>query len=137
MTKASRNNTHYLPYVVLVRNVRVLQRVTTYGEKKHSCSYKNVINRNTLVSLGLVRTLKGWCFNGKENQMYCCGSTSIVYEQKSDHVFNNNNESFSADPLQFIVDKLNQQEIKVDQILRHEVDKDTSEDASMNSVEEE
>lgn len=136
MTKVSRSNAHYLPYDVLISNILVLHGVNTFGERKHSCTYTNVINRKTLVLLGLVRTLKVWCFKGEENQMYYYGSTFVTCKQTSDHVSNNTSENFSTNLLQLIVYKLNQLEIKVDRILQHGKDEDSSRVDSTDLVEE-
>ncbi|KOM28761.1 hypothetical protein LR48_Vigan583s001200 [Vigna angularis] len=52
MTEAALSQSHYLPYAVLVIRILILQGVNVDGEQKCSCNCTNVVNRNTVASLG-------------------------------------------------------------------------------------
>ncbi|KOM52109.1 hypothetical protein LR48_Vigan09g076800 [Vigna angularis] len=57
MIDAGTKHARHLPYDVFISKILTLQGVDVSGEKKCSCNCSNVINRNTLNSIGLVKTL--------------------------------------------------------------------------------
>ncbi|KOM41100.1 hypothetical protein LR48_Vigan04g129800 [Vigna angularis] len=59
MIDAGTKHAVHLPYVVFINKILTLQGVDVSGEKKFSCNCSNGINRNTLTSIGLVKTTKG------------------------------------------------------------------------------
>lgn len=59
MTEATLSQSHYLPYAVLVSRILIIQGVDISGERKCSCNWTNVINRNIIASLRLVKTMRG------------------------------------------------------------------------------
>lgn len=67
------NQARNLLYGVLISNILTVQGVDANGEKKYSCNCSNVINRNTMSSIGLVKTLNGRCFNDEENMLQVQG----------------------------------------------------------------
>lgn len=67
------------------------------GEQKWSCNCTNVINGNTLASLGLVKTVKEWCFKGEEDLVYSSGSTLATTEDHTNFFPETNFERFVAD----------------------------------------
>ncbi|KOM37322.1 hypothetical protein LR48_Vigan03g070300 [Vigna angularis] len=69
MIDAGTKHARHLPYVVFISKILTFQGVDVSGEKKCSCNYSNMINRNTLTSIGLVKTTKGWCFKDEENMV--------------------------------------------------------------------
>ncbi|KOM55292.1 hypothetical protein LR48_Vigan10g118400 [Vigna angularis] len=59
MAEVALSNSPYLPYVVLISKLLILQGVDINGEQKCSCDCTNVINRNTIASFGLAKTMRG------------------------------------------------------------------------------
>ncbi|KOM24987.1 hypothetical protein LR48_Vigan38s000300 [Vigna angularis] len=76
----------HLPYVVFISKILTLQGVDVSGEKKCSCKSSNVINRNTLTSIGLVKTTNGWCFKDEEKMVQSSGSTPALNADRTNCV---------------------------------------------------
>ncbi|KOM52233.1 hypothetical protein LR48_Vigan09g089200 [Vigna angularis] len=95
--EATLNNSHYLPYVVLISKLLVLKGVDISGEQKCSYNCTNVINRNTIASFGLVKTVRGWCFKGEEEFVYSSGSTCAVNDDRRNFVPETNFERYVVD----------------------------------------
>ncbi|KOM55793.1 hypothetical protein LR48_Vigan10g168500 [Vigna angularis] len=114
MTNVALRQSHYLPYVVFVSRILVLQGVDSSGEQKCSCNCTNMINRNTIASLGLVKIIKGWCFKGEEDSVNSSGSTPIVNEERTNFFPETNFERFAVDQFRILIEKVNQLERKFD-----------------------
>ncbi|KOM47764.1 hypothetical protein LR48_Vigan07g146800 [Vigna angularis] len=107
MTDAGNKHARHLPYAVFISKILTLQGVDVSGEKKCFCNCSNVINRNTLNSIGLVKTTKGWCFKDEENIVQSFGSTHALNEDHTNFVSETNFE-------RFVVEKLRRLEQKID-----------------------
>ncbi|KOM48407.1 hypothetical protein LR48_Vigan07g211100 [Vigna angularis] len=107
MAEASLSNSHYLPYVVLISKLLILQGVNINGEQKCSCNCTNVINQNTIASLGLVKTVKGWCFKGEEDLSYSSGSTPAANAERTNFFPETNFERFVAEQFRTLNDEFN------------------------------
>ncbi|KOM49566.1 hypothetical protein LR48_Vigan08g039300 [Vigna angularis] len=90
---------HIVPHKYL--NLDLFEKgVDVSGEKKCSCNFSNVINRNTLTSIGLMKTTKGWCFKDEENMVQTSGSTPALNEDRSNFVPETNFERFVVEKTQ-------------------------------------
>ncbi|KOM47934.1 hypothetical protein LR48_Vigan07g163800 [Vigna angularis] len=107
MIDAGTKHARHLPYVVFISKILTLQGVDVSGENKCSCNCSNVINRNSLNSIGLVKTTKGWCFKDEENMVQSFGSTPALNEDRTNFVPETNFE-------RFVVEKLKRLEQKID-----------------------
>ncbi|KOM55920.1 hypothetical protein LR48_Vigan10g181200 [Vigna angularis] len=70
MIDAGTKHARHLPYVVFISKILNLQGVDVSGEKKCSCNCSNIINRNTLTSIGLVKTTKEWRLEQKIDALH-------------------------------------------------------------------
>ncbi|KOM48173.1 hypothetical protein LR48_Vigan07g187700 [Vigna angularis] len=107
MIHVGTKHARHLPYVVFISKNLTLQGVNVSGEKKCSCNCSNVINRNTLTSIGLVKTTKRWCFKDEENMVESSGSTPALNEDRTNFVPETNFE-------RFVLEKLRRLEQKID-----------------------
>ncbi|KOM55258.1 hypothetical protein LR48_Vigan10g115000 [Vigna angularis] len=107
MIDAGTKHARHLPYVVCINKILTLQGVDVSGQKKCSCNFSNVINRNTLTSIGLVKTTKGLCFKDEENMVQSSGSTPALNEDRTNFIPETNFE-------RFVVEKLRRLEQKID-----------------------
>ncbi|WVY90932.1 hypothetical protein V8G54_036446 [Vigna mungo] len=98
---------HYLPYAVFISKILVIQGVNVNGEQRCSCNGTNVINRNTIASLGLVKTVKGWCFKGEEDLTYSSGSTPATNEERTNFFLETNFQRFAVEQFKILNDKFN------------------------------
>ncbi|KOM54835.1 hypothetical protein LR48_Vigan10g072700 [Vigna angularis] len=130
MIDAGTKHARHLPYVVFISKIVTLQGVDVSGEKKCSCNCSNVINRNTLTSIGLLKTTKGWCFKDEENMVQSSGSTLALNEDRTNFVPETNFE-------RFVVEKLKRLEQKIDALHEKKNKNDyPTEDSSEESSEE-
>ncbi|KOM40599.1 hypothetical protein LR48_Vigan04g079700 [Vigna angularis] len=130
MIDAGTKHERHLPYVVSISKILTLQGVDVSGEKKCSCNCSNVINRNTLTSIGLVKTTKGWCFKDEEKMVQSSGSTLALNEDRTNFVPETNFE-------RFVVEKLRRLEQKIDALHEKKNKNDSpTEDSSEESSEE-
>ncbi|KOM25612.1 hypothetical protein LR48_Vigan125s000200 [Vigna angularis] len=114
----------------LSRKILTLQGVDVSGEKKCSCNCSNVINQNTLTSIGQVKTTKGWCFKDEENMVQSSGST-LAFNEDRTNVFPETNFE------RFVVEKLRRLEQKIDPLHQKKNKNDSPfEDSSEESSEE-
>ncbi|KOM41077.1 hypothetical protein LR48_Vigan04g127500 [Vigna angularis] len=112
------------------RKILTLQGVDVSGEKKCFCNCSNVTNRNTLTSIGLVKTTKGWCFKDEENMVQSSGSIPALNEDCTNFVPETNFE-------RFVVEKLRRLEQKIDALHEKKNKNDSPiEDSSEESSEE-
>ncbi|KOM54841.1 hypothetical protein LR48_Vigan10g073300 [Vigna angularis] len=115
---------------VFLFKILTLQGVDVSGEKKCSCNCSNVINRNTLTSIGLVKTTKGWCFKDEENMVQSSGGTPALNDDRTNFVPETNFE-------RFVVEKLRRLEQKIDTLHKKKNKNDSpTEDSSEESSEE-
>ncbi|WVZ22725.1 hypothetical protein V8G54_001269 [Vigna mungo] len=70
MKLAAFKNYYYLPYVVLISRILMIQGVRVNGEKKYSSNNATVINQYTLVSFGIKKTTSGWNFKDEGKTMF-------------------------------------------------------------------
>ncbi|KOM43543.1 hypothetical protein LR48_Vigan05g114700 [Vigna angularis] len=130
MIDARIKHARHLPYVVFISKILTLQGVDVSGEKKCSCNCSNVINRNTLTSIGLVKNTKGWCFKDEENMVQSSRSTPALNEDRTNFVSETNFERFA-------VEKLKRLEQKIDTLHEKKNKNDSpTEDSSEESSEE-
>ncbi|KOM31696.1 hypothetical protein LR48_Vigan01g125100 [Vigna angularis] len=130
MIDVGTKHARHLPYVVFISKILTRQGVDVSGEKKGSCNCSNVINRNTLTFIGLVKTTKGWCFKVEENMVQSSGSTHALNEDRTNFVSETNFE-------RFIVEKLRRLEQKIDALHEKKNKNDSpTEDSSEESSEE-
>ncbi|KOM27165.1 hypothetical protein LR48_Vigan404s001600 [Vigna angularis] len=130
MIDAGTKHAQHLPYVVFISKILTLQGVDVSVEKKCSCNCSNVINRNTLTSIGLVKTTKGWCFKDEENMVQRFGSKPALNEDRTNFVPETNFE-------RFVVEKLRRLEQKIDALHEKKNKNDyPTEDSSEESSEE-
>ncbi|KAG2394638.1 Beta-glucuronosyltransferase GlcAT14A [Vigna angularis] len=114
----------------LPTSFKLFSGVDVSGEKKCSCNYSNVINQNTLTSIGLVNTTKGWCFKDEENMVQSSGSTPTLNEDRTNFVPETNFE-------RFVVEKLRRIEQRIDTLHEKKNKNDSpTEDSSEESSEE-
>ncbi|KOM43426.1 hypothetical protein LR48_Vigan05g103000 [Vigna angularis] len=119
MIDAGTKHARYLPYAVFISKILTLQGVNVSGGKKCSCNCSNVINRNTLTSIGL-----------EGNMVQSSGSTSALNEDRTNFVPETNFE-------RFVVEKLRRLEQKIDALQEKKNKNDSlTEDSSEESSEE-
>ncbi|KOM56218.1 hypothetical protein LR48_Vigan10g211000 [Vigna angularis] len=124
--KQSRN----LPYGVLISKILTLQGVDESREKKCSCNCSNVINKNTLSSISLVKTLNGWRFKDEENMDASSGSSPAL---NGDH----NNFIPETKFERFVVEQFSRLEKKVDGLYQKKNRNDSPiEDSNEESTDE-
>ncbi|KOM26376.1 hypothetical protein LR48_Vigan257s001700 [Vigna angularis] len=104
---AGNKHARHLPYVVFISKILTLQGMDVSGEKKCSCNCSNVINRNTLTSIGLVKTTKGWFFKDEEKMVQSSGSTPALNEDHTNFVPETNFERFVVEKLRRLEQKIN------------------------------
>lgn len=61
----------YLPYACLMRKILVLHGIDIRNEQKRFWGSSNVFNRDSLMSLGIVKTMNGWNFMGENCVDHC------------------------------------------------------------------
>ncbi|KOM37427.1 hypothetical protein LR48_Vigan03g080900 [Vigna angularis] len=113
MISAGLNQAKYLPYVVFISKILTLQGVDVNGEKKCSCNCSNVINRNTLTSIGLVKSMKGWCFKDEEDTVQSSGSTPALNEDRTNFFPETNFEQFVVEQFGYTNERITRLEGKI------------------------
>ncbi|KOM55221.1 hypothetical protein LR48_Vigan10g111300 [Vigna angularis] len=108
------NQAQYLPYVVFISKFLTLQGVDVNGEKKCSCNCSNVINRNTLTSIGLVKTMMGWCFKDEEDMVQSSGSIATLNEDRTNFFPKTNFERFVVEQFRYTNERITRLEGKID-----------------------
>ncbi|KOM25194.1 hypothetical protein LR48_Vigan53s000900 [Vigna angularis] len=115
---------------VFLFKILTLQGVDVSGEKKCSYNCSNVINRNTLTCIGLVKAIKGWCFKDEENMVQSSRSTPALNEDRTNFVPETNFEIF-------VIEKLKRLKQKIDALHEKKNKNDSpTEDSSEESSEE-
>ncbi|KOM31376.1 hypothetical protein LR48_Vigan01g093100 [Vigna angularis] len=124
---------HYLPYAVFISKVLEIQGVNVNGEQRCSCSGINVINRNTIASLGLVKTVKGWCFKSEENLSYSSGSNLATKAECTYFTPETNFERFAAEQFRILNEKFNNFERRFNEAQQRKEDNNSDEDTMKTS----
>ncbi|KOM52112.1 hypothetical protein LR48_Vigan09g077100 [Vigna angularis] len=99
MIDAGTKHARHLPYAMSISKILTIQGVDVSGEKKCSCNCSNVINRNTLTSIGLVKTTKGWFFKDEGNMVESFGSTPALNADRNNFIPETNFERFVVEKL--------------------------------------
>ncbi|KOM47504.1 hypothetical protein LR48_Vigan07g120800 [Vigna angularis] len=113
--KFAKKKEYHLPYVVFISKILVLQGVDISNEHKCFWDSTNVFDRNSIMSLGLVKTMKGWCFIGEEDHVYSSGSTLAANEERTNFFPETNFETFAIDQFRTLNDKFNHLQRAFDQ----------------------
>ncbi|KOM51849.1 hypothetical protein LR48_Vigan09g050800 [Vigna angularis] len=106
------------------------QGVDVIGEKKLSCERSNAINRMTLTSIGLVKTINGCCFKDEENIVASSRSSPTLNKDRTNFIPETNFE-------RFVIEQFSRLELKVDFLYQNKVKNDsTIEDSDEESTEQ-
>ncbi|WVY90938.1 hypothetical protein V8G54_036452 [Vigna mungo] len=137
MIEGEFNQARTLPYGVLISKILTLQGVDVTGERKVSSDISNAINKMTLTSIGLVKTMNGWCFKDKENMVASSGSSPALNEDRTSFIPRTNFESFVVEQFKKGAERDMMLEKKVDVLFQREINNNPEiEDSDEESTKE-
>ncbi|KOM31354.1 hypothetical protein LR48_Vigan01g090900 [Vigna angularis] len=121
MIEAGLSQGHYLPYVVFINRILTLQGVNVESEEICSCNCTNKINRNTLSSIGLVKTEKGWRIKDEVDLVHSSASTPAQNEERTNYFLEINFERFVAEQFKHLNEIVTGIEGKIDNLQQQRV----------------
>ncbi|WVY89245.1 hypothetical protein V8G54_034759 [Vigna mungo] len=131
MIEATQFFVRQFPYGVLVSNMLILHGVHISSERKYSNTCSDIINFNTLASLGIVWSNKGWHYDEDVDITNVIRRTSPTKQLRSNSMSDCPHGTYFIDLLQLINDKLKSLESKINFILRNLKNTNQDENISM------
>lgn len=105
MKNAALKRSLILPYAMFISKVLVLQGIDVRNEQKWFWNSLNVFNRDSVMSLRLVKTMNRQSFKGEQNFGYSTGSTLTAMKESTNFFPETNFEKYTAEQIRILHDK--------------------------------